>query len=31
LGQMKRIRVDPETRVASVQAGVLWGELDRET
>ena len=31
LGLMKGIRVDPETRVASVQAGVLIGELDQET
>ena len=31
LGLMKGIRVDPEARTARVQAGVLWGELDRET
>src|SRR5438477_721490 len=31
LGSMKGIRVDPEARTARVQAGVLWGELDRET
>jgi FAD/FMN-containing dehydrogenase len=31
LSPMKGIRVDPETRVARVQAGVLLGELDRET
>jgi FAD binding domain/Berberine and berberine like len=31
LRPMKGIRVDPEGRTASVQAGVLWGELDRET
>jgi FAD/FMN-containing dehydrogenase len=31
LGPMKKIRVDPEARTARVQAGVLWGELDRET
>jgi FAD/FMN-containing dehydrogenase len=31
LGPMKGIRVDPERRTARVQAGVLWGELDRET
>jgi FAD/FMN-containing dehydrogenase len=31
LGPMKGIRVDPEAGTASVQAGVLWGELDRET
>jgi hypothetical protein len=31
LGPMKGIRVDPEARRAKVQAGVLWGELDRET
>ena len=28
---MKGIRVDPEARTARAQAGVLWGELDRET
>ena len=28
---MKGIRVDPQTRTARVQAGALWGELDRET
>jgi FAD/FMN-containing dehydrogenase len=28
---MKGIRVDPDRRTARVQAGVLWGELDRET
>ena len=28
---MKGIRVDPEARTARVQAGVLLGELDRET
>ena len=28
---MKGIRVDPEARTARVQAGALWGELDRET
>lgn len=31
LSPMKGIRVDPERRLARVQAGVLWGELDRET
>jgi hypothetical protein len=31
LGQMKGIRVDPVRRQARVQAGVLLGELDRET
>ena len=31
LAPMKGIRVDPESRTARVQAGVLWGELDRET
>jgi FAD binding domain/Berberine and berberine like len=31
LGGMKGVRVDPEARTARVQAGVLWGELDRET
>ena len=31
LGLMKGIRVDPEGRTARVQAGVLLGELDRET
>jgi FAD binding domain len=31
LGPMKGIRVDPETRRGRIQAGVLWGELDRET
>jgi FAD/FMN-containing dehydrogenase len=31
LGPMKGIRVDPKARTARVQAGVLWGELDRET
>ena len=28
---MKGIRVDPEARTARAQAGVLLGELDRET
>jgi len=31
LGQLKGVRVDPEARTARVQAGVLLGELDRET
>ncbi len=31
LSQMKGIRVDPAKRTAQAQAGVLWGELDRET
>jgi FAD/FMN-containing dehydrogenase len=31
LGPMKSISVDPDARTATVQAGVLWGELDRET
>ena len=31
LGQMKGVRVDPYSRTARVQAGVLLGELDRET
>jgi FAD/FMN-containing dehydrogenase len=31
LRPMKGIRVDPEVRTARVQAGALWGELDRET
>ena len=31
LSPMKGVRVDPELRTARVQAGVLLGELDRET
>src|SRR4051794_8280665 len=31
LGPMKGVRVDPVARTARVQAGVLLGELDRET
>jgi FAD/FMN-containing dehydrogenase len=31
LSPMKGIRVDPEGRIARAQAGVLLGELDRET
>jgi FAD/FMN-containing dehydrogenase len=31
LGLMRGIRVDPDARTARVQAGVLLGELDRET
>ncbi len=31
LGPMRGIRVDPEARTARAQAGVLLGELDRET
>jgi hypothetical protein len=31
LGLMKRVRVDPEARTATAQAGVLLGELDAAT
>ena len=31
LSPMKGIRVDASSRTARAQAGVLWGELDRET
>jgi FAD/FMN-containing dehydrogenase len=31
LSLMKGVRVDPQTRTARVQAGVLLGDLDRET
>ncbi len=31
LSPMKGIRVDPATERARAEAGVLWGELDRET
>ena len=31
LSPMKGIRVDPVARTARTEAGVLWGELDRET
>src|SRR6188472_4553317 len=31
LSLMKGVRVDPERRIVGVQAGVLLGELDRET
>jgi len=31
LTPMKGIRVDPVARTARAEAGVLWGELDRET
>jgi FAD/FMN-containing dehydrogenase len=31
LSLMKGIQVDPARRVARAQAGVVWGELDRET
>lgn len=31
LSLMKGIQVDPVKRVARAQAGVVWGELDRET
>ena len=30
LSQMRGIRVDPENRTAQAQAGVLWGDLDRD-
>jgi FAD/FMN-containing dehydrogenase len=31
LGQMKGLRVDPDARTARAQAGVLLGEMDRES
>src|SRR5262245_13250612 len=31
LSPMKGIRVNPQARTARAEAGVLWGELDRET
>src|SRR5512134_2711843 len=31
LSPMKGIRVDPARRTVRAEAGVLWGELDRET
>src|SRR5262245_28040091 len=31
LSPMKGVRVDPHARTARAEAGVLWGELDRET
>jgi FAD/FMN-containing dehydrogenase len=31
LGPMKGVRVDPATRRVRAQAGLTWGELDRET
>jgi FAD/FMN-containing dehydrogenase len=31
LSPLKAIEVDPSRRVARAEAGVLWGELDRET
>ncbi|MFY9468885.1 MAG: FAD-binding oxidoreductase [Solirubrobacterales bacterium] len=31
LSRMRGIRVDPQARTARAQAGVLWGDLDRET
>ena len=31
LSPMKGIRVDPHARIARVEPGVVWGELDRET
>ena len=30
LSQMRGLRVDPENRTAQAQAGVLWGDLDRD-
>ena len=30
LSQMKSIRVNPDTRTAHVEPGVVWGELDQE-
>ena len=31
LSAMKSVRVDPQTRTARTEAGVTWGEFDRET
>jgi FAD/FMN-containing dehydrogenase len=31
LGPMKGVRVDSDARTARVQAGALWGDVDRET
>jgi FAD/FMN-containing dehydrogenases len=31
LSAMKSVRVDPQTRTARAEAGVTWGEFDRET
>ncbi len=31
LRPMKGVRIDPERRAVQVQAGLTWGELDRET
>ncbi len=31
LGSMTAVRVDPEARTARVQAGALWGDVDRAT
>ena len=31
LGQMRSVRVDPETRVAHVGGGATWGDVDHET
>ncbi|HSI98384.1 MAG TPA: FAD-binding oxidoreductase [Gaiellaceae bacterium] len=31
LSEMKGMRVDPESRIARAEAGLTWGEFDRET